>query len=335
MTTSLPPIDPPAPDDNLPGEAELTALYRQLPKSEPSPALDAAVLRAAEQALTRGENPLAVERRRRSQRERGDWVRPKDVPLRDIDSIGLAPRPSRRRPPSWLLALGSAASLVLVAGVAWHMRSQSTGITAASTANTASTASMSEPAVAMPTEASATSRQVEAVANAAGAKPPTFPRLATPPTKLAKPTMVARKAVPAAPDTRVRPASGRPLAQSHKPSPERDEAGNQPATTADRAAVAMPPPPPPVAEVSAPSTFAAPAPPLETLSAPVSTTPTRAEAPSDAQKATTAQLRELDGIRKLFADHRDEEAQRRLENFHRSYPRWELPEDLRAHLGKP
>lgn len=328
MTTPLPPIDPPAPDDNLPGEAELTALYRQLPKSEPSPALDAAVLRAAEQALTRGENPLAVERRRRSQRERGDWVRPKDVPLRDIDSIGLAPRPPRRRPPPWLLALGSAASLVLVAGVAWHMRNPSIDHTAASTASTDPAVSMSEPVAATPTETSAPSPQVEAAANAGAAKPGASPLLAVPAMTLAKDTVMARKAIPAVPDARVRHANGRLLAQSHKSSPERDDAGNQPATTADRATVAMPPPPPPVVAVSAQSAFAAPpAPSAEAMPAAVSMTP--------AQKATTAQLRELDHIRKLFADHRDEEAQRRLENFHHSYPRWELPGDLRAHLGKP
>ena len=47
MTTPLPPNDPPSADEPLPGEAELAALYRELPRSEPSSALDAAVLRAA------------------------------------------------------------------------------------------------------------------------------------------------------------------------------------------------------------------------------------------------------------------------------------------------
>ncbi|EIL99819.1 hypothetical protein UUA_07864, partial [Rhodanobacter thiooxydans LCS2] len=117
MTTPLPPTDPTAPDDKLPGEAELAALYRQLPRSEPGPALDAAVLQAAAQALADDEHPLTVERRR-GPRERGDWVRPKYRPLRDLDAIGVEPR---RRLPPWLLTLGSAASLVLVAGLAWHL----------------------------------------------------------------------------------------------------------------------------------------------------------------------------------------------------------------------
>ena len=63
--------------------------------------------------------------------------------------------------------------------------------------------------------------------------------------------------------------------------------------------------------------------------------PMRHEARSVAQKATPEQGRELDAIRKLFAEHHDEEAQQRLENFHRSYPQWELAEDLRVHLRKP
>ena len=35
MTTPLPPTDPSSGDDKLPGEAELAALYRQLPENVP------------------------------------------------------------------------------------------------------------------------------------------------------------------------------------------------------------------------------------------------------------------------------------------------------------
>lgn len=334
MTMPLPPTDPPAPDDQLPGEAELAALYRQLPQSEPGPALDAAVLRAAAQALAASENPLAVERRG-NPRERGDWVRPKDFPLRDIDSIGVAPRARRRLPP-WLLTLGSAASLVLVAGLAWHMRSQPTAGVPLSPANSESTASVSESAAAVP--AQDRDRQVGSVVSAMAAKPAASPLLATPPMKIGNDTMMARTATPTLTAQMMRPASRKSLAPSHKPSPEHDGTRSQLATAADRTTAAMPPPPP-VAEVAAQAVLAPPpappAPPAEAMPAPATMTSTRVDESSDAQTGTPAQLRELDDIRKLFAEHHDTEAQRRLENFHRSYPQWELAEDLRVHLRKP
>lgn len=81
MTTPLPPSTPH--DDDLPGEAELKALYGRLPPHEPGPALDAAVLRAAAQAVET-----------------------------------KAPRRRAR----WPVALGTAATLVLAAGLGWQMR---------------------------------------------------------------------------------------------------------------------------------------------------------------------------------------------------------------------
>lgn len=73
-------------DEHLPGEDELAALYRKLPRKEPGPALDAAVLRAAAQAVKTAE-PAATKRR-----------------------------------PRWPIALSSAAVLVLAAGLGWRMR---------------------------------------------------------------------------------------------------------------------------------------------------------------------------------------------------------------------
>ncbi|MBQ4853813.1 hypothetical protein IMW82_03855 [Rhodanobacter sp. B2A1Ga4] len=97
MTTPLPPLGPGAPDERLPGEAELAALYRQLPQNEPGPALDAAVLRAAAQALEpNGAQPAVV--------------------------APAAPAGSTRKfRPRWLVGLSSAAALVLAAGLAWRM----------------------------------------------------------------------------------------------------------------------------------------------------------------------------------------------------------------------
>jgi hypothetical protein len=74
---------PPSDDDLAREERELAALYRQLPRVEPDAALDARVLAEADRAVG---------------------------------------RPARRRPQPWLVGLGSAAALVLVAGIAWHMR---------------------------------------------------------------------------------------------------------------------------------------------------------------------------------------------------------------------
>ena len=102
MTTPLPPQDPGAPDEQLPGEAELGALYRQLPQSEPGPALDAAVLRAATQALSPDEKISAVlHERRKAERERGDWVHPKAIPSTPPVSPVAA---GRRRKSRWLIA---------------------------------------------------------------------------------------------------------------------------------------------------------------------------------------------------------------------------------------
>lgn len=47
-------------DERLPGEDELDALYRKLPRKEPAPALDAAVLRAAAAAVRSGEPAAAT-----------------------------------------------------------------------------------------------------------------------------------------------------------------------------------------------------------------------------------------------------------------------------------
>lgn len=67
---------------------EIGALYRRLPRAEPSPELDKAVLAHAASALR---------------------------------SAGRPPRASSRRRPRWLVGLGSAAGLVLAAGIAWQV----------------------------------------------------------------------------------------------------------------------------------------------------------------------------------------------------------------------
>src|SRR5690606_14563195 len=83
-TQRMNPQPPPPSDEDLAREErELAALYRRLPNAEPDAALDARVLADADRAVA---------------------------------------RPARRRAQPWLIGLGSAAALVLVAGIAWRMQ---------------------------------------------------------------------------------------------------------------------------------------------------------------------------------------------------------------------
>lgn len=313
MTTPMPPIEPPVPDDKLPGEAALAALYRQLPQNEPAPALDAAVLRAAAQALVGDKNPLAVERRR-GPRERGDWVRPKELPLRDLDSIGVEP-PARRRPP-WLLTLGSAASLVLVAGLAWHMRELPP------TAEVP--AAMDRAAPAQATEAAALQRGTAPAA----AMPPAEPVPPPPPQpyKPPPPKVLATSApAPTAHALRKAAADRGTASATDKVRATGALAARAPAAT----------PPAPVAmqqEMSSnPAPFAAETP--ATMAAAPAVAPVADEGTAPNAGDTPAQ--ELDKISQLFAQGHDDEAQQRLAAFRHTHPQWELPPELRAKLRKP
>ncbi len=192
MSTPTPPNDPSA-EDKLPGEAELAALYRRLPRREPGPALDAAVRQAAAQAIGVDPVPLRVERRRMSARESGDWVHPEPlsaIKARAIPSVEAAARSRPRHVPHWLVAVGSAASLVLVAGLAWHMRSTPTAAplqgdaaapepTVAAPAAVAAPASLAaEPEMAARREAMAASKPSPAAEFAAPPPAPPQPRTA-------------------------------------------------------------------------------------------------------------------------------------------------------------
>jgi Meckel syndrome type 1 protein len=99
--------------------------------------------------------------------------------------------------------------------------------------------------------------------------------------------------------------------------------------------VAPAPPPPP----------APPAPPTEMMQAPMPTAapPPMAQealpAPApvvelDARRADTPE-QELRKIRDLFAAHRRDDARKRLADFHRDHPDYELPDDLREQLLQP
>jgi len=334
MTTPLPPTDPSTADDKLPGEAELATLYRQLPQNEPGPELDAAVLRAAAQALEGVDGQPWIERRK-GPREPGDWVHPKPVSgtsVEQLRSIESAVRTRRRRTPSWLIALGSAASLVLVAGLAWHMRESSPS---------RSTPVAQEEAAAVRTPA------------AANQASPAVAPLAAPPTPAVSPEPVARSAPPSADRQVVMQASA-----AEKPK-HNDALQFVRRKAAARLAVA----PPPVAELAATAPSAPPPPPAppapprdisadaasgvaeQAAAAPSAAKSMPAAAPvatngaardtGTAQQPGDTPAQELDKIRRLFDQGRRDQAMPRLRAFRQAHPQWPLPPALQAQLQEP
>ncbi|MFC5435144.1 hypothetical protein ACFPME_01100 [Rhodanobacter umsongensis] len=311
MTTHLPPPDPREPDEKLPGEAELAALYRQLPHSEPGPALDAAVLREAAQALgPGGESPTVLRERRRAARERGDWVHPKPV----APSPVVTPSPDdRRRMPRWPIALSTAASLMLAAGLAWHMRETPP---AASTHAAPGSATQTQATAAAPPPAAA------AKPAAKPAPPPPVGLPQQPPSKLA----VAQRPAPPADTLRMAAADQSAERTSSKAKAIGGMSHDAPAPMSAPAA-------PPVAlqETSGNAVEAASEMPAAMAAAPAPAAPVDATTPGSGD--TPAQ--ELDKIRQLFAHGHDREARRRLTAFQHAHPQWDLPPQLRAQLREP
>ncbi len=322
MTTPLPPTGPPTPDEKLPGEAELAALYRQLPQNEPGPALDAAILRAAAQALAAQDAEAAAAfERRKAPRERGDWVHPKPEAVATITPI--RPREpavaKRRSAPRWLIGLGSAASLVLVAGLAWRMRQL-------------------PPSSPAPVEQTSGAPTAAPTAPSATRNEPMSPALMRAPLRQRAPPPAGRLAyVPAAaPMAKSRGGENKPAAGNAM------EAGAPPVV----AEVAAPAPPPPAqvasqaprdAMATADRASAGSAAPMTMQAAPA---PPQAAAETDAGVVTAAlptdtPAQELDKIRQLFAQGHDDEARQRLRAFRQSHPQWKLPPELQARLQQP
>lgn len=68
--------------------------------------------------------------------------------------------------------------------------------------------------------------------------------------------------------------------------------------------------------------------------------PAHATAAADAGTVTTASpgdtpTQDLDKIRQLFAQGRDDEARQRLYAFQHAHPQWKLPPELQAQLRQP
>ena len=318
MTTPLPPNDPPSADEPLPGEAELAALYRELPRSEPSPALDAAVLRAAAAALAPSGDPTVTERRK-GPREPGDWVHPKPVSAvtaKAIPSIDGTSR--RRRAPPWLITLGSAASLVLVAGLAWQLRESSLPPSAPVAAREATAPTVSDMA-----RQEATAPLAGTVAPAA----PPAPRLADQRAALQASAAKKMKQDSAVQSAR-RATAAKPMAA---PPPLAEVA------PAPQGQYAPPPPPAPPAPPAPSQEASANAAASGTLDQADQAAASSAAASDQATVArpgdTPAQ--ELDKIRQLFAQGQHDEALQRLRAFRQAHPQWPLPAELQAQLQEP
>jgi hypothetical protein len=309
MTTQLPPQNPREPDEQLPGEAELAALYRQLPPSEPSPALDAAVLRAAAQALAPDEeSPTVLRERRKAERERGDWVHPKPV--------ASPARSHRARKPRWLIALSGAATVVLAAGLVWRMREMPPATPAPAAMDSAT-----------PAQATKTAALPHATAPAAAIRsaestlpPPPEPAKQPPPKMMVAPlpaptALALRKA---AADRSAERASDKAkvIGGLHQGAPASMPApANALQETSGNAVEAAP---------EATATMAV-APPAPAPSVDGITEPTASDTPAQ----------ELDKIQQLFKQGRDDEARQRLAEFQHAHPQWDLPPELRAQLRKP
>jgi resuscitation-promoting factor RpfA len=301
MTTPLPPQDPREPDEALPGEAELAALYRQLPQNEPGPALDAAVLRAAAQALET--QPAVPVERRKAPREPGDWVHPKPAAVTPAAPAGSA----RKLRPRWLVGLSSAAALVLAVGLAWRMhespRSESAPVASGSVAPVQAEAATNAPMPPAPLPA-----------------PPKQP----PPRILAAAphAPMAAKSRQAVADKQAAPVSRDEQqlagAAPRAPADVTRQASNEIATSATKPAVAE-------AAASAPSLQST----MVAAPAPV------AAAADTATSASDTPTQELDKIRLLFAQGHDDEARQRLAAFRHAHPQWELPPELQAKLRQP
>jgi Meckel syndrome type 1 protein len=227
MTTQLPPQGPPGPDDKLPGEAELAALYRKLPQREPAAALDDAVRRMAAAAVSSGR---------------------------------------MRRRARWPVALGTAATLVLAVGLGWRMREMPSSMPAspptasiadhAATAGEAATPLPSPPAMHAP-------RQIAPAATgyASDARQPRATAIAPARMAMKARSTSSANVQPAAPAAKPAPASGAgKLAALPPPVEEASAERHAAATAADTIGPAEPAKPAVAAPANLPASMPAAAP---------------------------------------------------------------------------
>lgn len=285
-------MNPHRPDDDLErlladDGGELGSLYRRLPQAEPSPELDRAVLAHATRAV---------------------------------------PAPQRRRP-RWLLGIGSAAGLVLAAGIAWQVGHD--------------TAQAPAPMNEQPAVPSYVPVQpIETPAR----RPPASP----PPAETAVPPTAAPAAERDRPPAAVQPAPRARAAVAPTPPPPPPKAEAPPPTPVPQAAR-----PTIVAEPATTATDAASAAAdatREHLAAPPAAAsgkaPSNADTTATAKRAagvpsptSSAELRRdmqlapeqwLARIRQLQRQGRHQQALESLRLFRRVHPDWQVPDSLRA-----
>lgn len=263
-------------------------------------------------------------------------------------------RPRRQAHPRWPLGAGLAASLALVAGLAWQLRPHPE--TAAVSADSAATVASAPEAAAGPAPAPA---------------PPATVQIAPPPAPPPPPQPARTVVAEPAPSAVVAPPASPPAAEAAAAAGIVDEPAPAPAV-APPAPLPPPPPPPAIpAPAEAATAASAPAPATEAtgntkaarMAAPVQEKASAPREPSafgatvDQEAATTAAARDaaVDGfareeidrdppatvqslsvqqrwvqrIRALIAAGEDAAARDSLAEFRRRYPGAPLPEDLR------
>jgi Meckel syndrome type 1 protein len=303
-------------DERLPGEDELSSLYRKLPSIEPPAALDAAVRRAAAEAV---KPAVAVRRRAR-----------------------------------WPVALSSAAALVVAAGLAWRMGqmpSKQDELREAAAQHEAQTvATQALPSVDHEPTATRSSPSLQAppkiIAPPEPAKIP-FPKAQ------AQHKQMVRPQPPLVEEASSNPVPAPPPAPPAPPAPPSGIVDRQ----ADGAMKAAPEAAPAVADraaqverafqqagassQSAPARRSAAPMPTQAMPAPMAPPMTEQAMPAPAlvndmrfNKASTPE-QELQKIRSLFANNQRDDARKRLADFHRDHPDYELPADLREQLLQP
>ncbi|MFC4765059.1 hypothetical protein [Dyella koreensis] len=284
-------------DERLPGEDELAALYRKLPHKEPGPALDAAVLRAAAQAV----------------------------------------QPARRRRARWPVALSSAAVLVLAAGLGWRMRDMPVATVPSAPGATTLEAPPAPTVAANAGAAPAVEEQLatkqaapgksELQATVVAAQPAPAPVQTRRSAHINATAMKnAPSYAPAEPSLAMSRAETAPVqAPAQAQAADQAIAYDHPAAlVSGEAARAKAAPATRMMAAPAPMAAAAPAP-APAMAPPADTTRDAHDTPAQ----------ELDKIRHLLTAGQRNEARQRLADLHRDHPDYPLPDDLREQLLTP
>lgn len=280
--------------DELPGEAELKALYRNLPRKEPSPALDATIRRAAAEAA----------------------------------------RPSSRRVVTrWPVAVASAAMVIVAAGLGWRMLQQPSSVPqvpthAVVTASPTTTNIATPPAPAAVPQAAPAMSTLTALAAAdaraltpAPAKRESIRSAVKP--KIVAPAVATEQAPVAAAEPAPMTAASEDAA-ARATAPPAPAPPASPASSVEDAIAAAP-----ATEPAAPQAFRA-SPAMKAMAAPAPAAMLAGNATAPAATDTPAQ--EFAKIRLLLVQQHRDEAVQRLLAFRKSHPDSALPDDLRALL---